>query len=97
MGRRIRTGRLSWSRIISVFLAACVFHLAANIRAASADDYPSRTIMLVVPYPAGGGVDTIARYVGAPLGAALGQPVVMENRPGAGDDGGVGAHGEIGA
>jgi len=84
MGRRIRTGRLSWSRIISVFLTACVFHLAANIRAASADDYPSRTIMLVVPYPAGGGVDTIGRVIAQKLTDVFGQQVLVENRPGAG-------------
>jgi len=84
MGRRIRTGRLNWSRIISVFLAACVCHLAADIRAASADDYPSRTIMLVVPYPAGGGVDTIGRVIAQKLTDVLGQQVLVENRPGAG-------------
>jgi tripartite-type tricarboxylate transporter receptor subunit TctC len=84
MGRRIRTGRLNRSRIISVVLAACVFHLAANIRAASAEDYPSRTIMLVVPYPAGGGVDTIGRVIAQKLTDVLGQQVLVENRPGAG-------------
>ena len=84
MGRRIRTGRLNRSRIISVVLAACVFHLAANIRAASAEDYPSRTITLVVPYPAGGGVDTVGRVIAQKLTDALGQQVIVENRPGAG-------------
>jgi tripartite-type tricarboxylate transporter receptor subunit TctC len=84
MGRRIRTGRLNRSRIISVVLAACVFHLAANIRAVSAEDYPSRTIMLVVPYPAGGGVDTIGRVIAQKLTDVLGQQVLVENRPGAG-------------
>jgi tripartite-type tricarboxylate transporter receptor subunit TctC len=84
MGRRIRTGRLNRSRIISVVLAACVFHLAANLRAASAEDYPSRTIMLVVPYPAGGGVDTIGRVIAQKLTDVLGQQVLVENRPGAG-------------
>ena len=84
MGRRIRTGRLNRSRIISVVLAACVFHLAVYLRAAVAEDYPSRTIMLVVPYPAGGGVDTIGRVIAQKLTDILGQQVLVENRPGAG-------------
>src|SRR4030088_2482260 len=84
MGYRIRTWRSNRSRIISVVLAACVFHLAVNLRAASAEDYPSRTIMLVVPYPAGGGVDTIGRVIAQKLTDVLGQQVLVENRPGAG-------------
>ena len=50
----------------------------------SGQAYPNRSIRLIIPAGAGGGVDTVARVVGAPLGAALGQPVVMDNRPGAG-------------
>jgi tripartite-type tricarboxylate transporter receptor subunit TctC len=49
-----------------------------------ADDYPSRAITLIVPYPAGGGVDNSARVVAQKLGAALGQQIIIENRPGAG-------------
>jgi len=52
--------------------------------AASAQSYPAKAIRMIVPAGAGGGVDTIARYVGTALAAALGQPVVTENRPGAG-------------
>jgi tripartite-type tricarboxylate transporter receptor subunit TctC len=49
-----------------------------------ADAYPSRPITLVVPYPAGGGNDVIARLVAAKMSASLGQPIVIENRGGAG-------------
>src|SRR5215468_6599470 len=51
---------------------------------AAAQTFPSRTITLVVPYPPGGGVDAMARVAGDKLSAALGQPVVVENRGGAG-------------
>jgi tripartite-type tricarboxylate transporter receptor subunit TctC len=51
---------------------------------ASAADYPARPIRLVVPYAAGGTIDLMARMLGPKLHAALGQPVVVENRPGAG-------------
>jgi tripartite-type tricarboxylate transporter receptor subunit TctC len=50
----------------------------------AAQDYPSRSIRMVVPYTAGGAADTVARAVGSRLGDLLGQPVVVENRTGAG-------------
>jgi tripartite-type tricarboxylate transporter receptor subunit TctC len=51
---------------------------------AAAEDYPTRPITLIVPYPAGGGVDVMGRLVGQKLSVALGQQVVIENRGGAG-------------
>jgi len=56
---------------------------SAAVRAA-AEDYPSRNITLIIPYPAGGGVDTEGRVIAAKLTEALGQQVIVENRPGAG-------------
>ena len=47
------------------------------------DSYPNKPIRLIVPYPAGGGTDTIARLIGTQLGQRWGQAVVVENKPGA--------------
>ena len=63
--------------------------LALCIAPAFADDYPSKPIRLIVPWPAGGLVDVVGRAVGDKLHASLGQSVVVENRPGAG--GNIGA------
>ena len=57
---------------------------AAAPAPASAQDYPSRPIRLVVPYPPGGGNDTLGRLVAQRLSTALGQQVFVENRAGAG-------------
>ncbi|MEO8122660.1 MAG: tripartite tricarboxylate transporter substrate-binding protein, partial [Burkholderiales bacterium] len=58
---------------------------------AAAQAWPARPIKLIVPFPAGTSPDIIARVIGEPLGAALGQTVVIENRPGAGGNIGTGA------
>lgn len=65
-----------------MFLAGTGAVLAAP--SAFAQGYPNRSIRLIVPYPAGGGTDFFARTVATPMGQALGQQIVVENRPGAG-------------
>jgi tripartite-type tricarboxylate transporter receptor subunit TctC len=50
---------------------------------ASAQGFPTKPVTLMIPYPAGGLSDNIARRVNVPLGAALGQPVIVENLGGA--------------
>ena len=50
---------------------------------ARAQTYPDHPIRILIGYPAGGGVDLVARLLGEPMKAALGQPIIVENRPGA--------------
>jgi tripartite-type tricarboxylate transporter receptor subunit TctC len=64
--------------------AAIALALAALSAAAEAQTYPNRPVRIVVPYSAGGGTDVVARVIGDKLGERLGQPVVIENRPGGG-------------
>jgi tripartite-type tricarboxylate transporter receptor subunit TctC len=56
----------------------------AFVHPASAQDYPSRPVRLIVTVPPGGAADFIARLIGGKLSESLGQPVVVENRAGAG-------------
>src|SRR5215510_8188885 len=65
-------------------LAAAAAALPAVPRIAWAQAYPSRPITLIVPYPPGGGADAMGRMVAQKLSPALGQQVIIENRPGAG-------------
>src|SRR5712691_5790420 len=65
-------------------LAIAFAVLAASIAGVSAQTYPDRSIKVVVPYPAGGPTDTVARTVTQGLAADLGQSVIIENQAGAG-------------
>jgi tripartite-type tricarboxylate transporter receptor subunit TctC len=71
-------------------LAAGVAALVAMSHPASAQDYPSRPITLVVPFPPGGSTDVVGRILAERLRPLLGQPVVIENVGGAGGSIGVG-------
>ncbi len=65
----------------SLLVIAC---LALALAPAQADDYPSRCITLIAPWPPAGAIDTVCRELAPGVGDLLGQPVVVENRPGAG-------------
>ena len=68
----------------SMMRFACLLGLLVWPALASAQDYPSRTIKFVVPFPAGGPADTFSRVLTEKMGALLGQTIVIENRSGAG-------------
>lgn len=72
---------MSCRMIGSAFAAA--FVLATNFSAA-AQDWPTRPIRMMVGFGAGGGTDIVARIIADPLSQLLGQPIVVENKPGAG-------------
>lgn len=66
----------------AILTAICVIALGANGYLAHAQSFPSKSIRIVVPYPPGGGGDTQTRMLAKVLAEDLGQPVVVENRPG---------------
>jgi len=71
-------------------LSIAIVATIAGAFCALAEDYPTRPVTLVVPFAAGGPTDSLARTLAQPLGAALGQSVVIENVAGAGGSVGVG-------
>ena len=71
--------------IIAIALALC-----AGLMPAQAQDFPTRTITLIVPFPPGGSTDVAGRILADKMGTALGQAVIVENVGGAGGSIGVG-------
>ena len=70
-----RHGRLLWTAALGAYVVAGV---------ATAQPYPNKSIRMIIPAPPGGGVDTVGRAVAQKLSEAVGQPVVADNRAGAG-------------
>jgi len=69
--------RLAW-------LLAVIMGSGISYGAATAQTYPSHTITLIVPFPAGGPTDAVARIVASKLQQSMGAPTIVDNRPGAG-------------
>ena len=92
MGRReeevTTMGRAGLARLAAAFLSAGA--ALALVGTAVAQDYPARQIVIIVPFPAGGSTDALARIIAEPMRVALGQPVIVQNVPGAGSTIGVG-------
>jgi tripartite-type tricarboxylate transporter receptor subunit TctC len=72
------------SRRQAATLALAVLAAAAAPLALGQAAYPTKTIKIVVPFPPGGSTDLLARRIGEKLAASMGQPVIVENKPGAG-------------
>jgi tripartite-type tricarboxylate transporter receptor subunit TctC len=72
-----------YKQLIKPLLALSALALGANMAVAQ-DAYPNKPIKLVVPYAAGGPADLLARSVADKLSPRLGQPVLIDNKPGAG-------------
>jgi len=70
-----------WLRMVAVLWLAAIAGLPQSVRA---DDYPSRPITLIVPFPPGGSTTVMARNVADKMAATLGQQIVVDNRGGAG-------------
>jgi tripartite-type tricarboxylate transporter receptor subunit TctC len=76
-------------RFIRLFSAGAALAAGFALLPAQAQTYPTRPVRMVAPFPAGGLVDVLARAVGEELAKTLGQPFIIENKPGAG--GNIGA------
>src|SRR5688572_16154848 len=70
-------------------VSACMFIACGLAFGASADKYPSKPIRMISPFAPGGGTDLLGRMIGTRVSESFGQPVVVDNRPGAG--GAIGA------
>ncbi|MCY1272147.1 hypothetical protein D9M68_101610 [compost metagenome] len=72
---------MQFTKLIKTLALPAALLIAPGL--ASAQNYPTKPVTIIVPAPAGGGIDLIARVVGEKLSVKLGQPFIVENRPGA--------------
>src|SRR4029077_19834455 len=72
------------SRRAFAVVVANLFTIGCTLGPAAAQDWPTRPVTTVVPFPPGGGTDVLGRIIGPPLSEILGQQVIIENVGGAG-------------
>ncbi len=82
LASHLSTSRV-FTRRAALWAGALAMCVGAAAPSAWAQSYPNRPIKLIAPYPAGGGVDAVARLIGERLATRLGQPIVVDNKPGA--------------
>ncbi|WP_159078804.1 Bug family tripartite tricarboxylate transporter substrate binding protein [Orrella marina] len=68
----------------SLLIGTTALFVAAPVASQNADNWPERTVRIIIPYTPGGAIDTMTRLIAPRLEKELGQPFVVENRPGAG-------------
>jgi tripartite-type tricarboxylate transporter receptor subunit TctC len=74
---------MPFTKLVTTLTIPAALIMAPGLSLAQAQKYPTRPVTIIVPAPAGGGIDLIARVVGEKLVVKLGQPFIVENRPGA--------------
>ncbi len=74
---------MPFTKLITTVAIPAALIMAPGLSSAQTPKYPTRPVTIIVPAPAGGGIDLIARVVGEKLAVKLGQPFIVENRPGA--------------
>jgi tripartite-type tricarboxylate transporter receptor subunit TctC len=87
------TVSISRRKAVHAIAAACALAGAAALPAAAQQAWPAHPVRLVVPFPASGATDLVARVVAQRMSQELGQQLVIDNRPGAGGTIGTGARG----
>ena len=93
LARSAVDSRESWRGHLRCRFKRAILFLCAGLvlaGAAAAQDYPTRPILVIVPFPAGGSTDILARILAESMRATLGQTMVVQNVPGAGSTIGVG-------
>lgn len=79
----MRQAAFNWTKRAAQMLSLAIF-ASGMVGSVLAQSFPNKPIRIVVPFPAGGTVDVLGRMVGAKMSESVGQPVLVDNRPGAG-------------